>query len=172
MAGLQKSLLAETSTRRASKAMSKGRRKGQGRVFLAYAREDETEALQLYATLIESGFSPWIDKVDLMPGQNWPEVIPRVIHGALATLACFSNQSISKRGYVQKEYRYALSAHGSMPPGSINLIPVRLDKCDIPDLQIDSMSLSLRHLQWVDLFEAGGLERLISALALIDELNR
>jgi hypothetical protein len=36
------------------------------------------------------------------------------------------------------EFRLALSAFGERPPSSIYLIPVRLDDCDVPDLQIRS----------------------------------
>jgi hypothetical protein len=53
-----------------------------------------------------------------------------------------------------------LSAFSERPPGSIYLIPVRLDDCDVPDLQIPDRGLSLRDIQWVDLWQGGGFDRL------------
>jgi hypothetical protein len=43
-----------------------------------------------------------------------------------------------------------------MPEGEIYLIPVRLEKCEIP------MRLSSR--QWVDLFALRGFEKLLKAI--------
>jgi hypothetical protein len=41
------------------------------RIFLAHARGDEAQVRKLYADLKARGFDPWLDKVDLIPGQNW-----------------------------------------------------------------------------------------------------
>ena len=42
------------------------------------------------------------------------------------------------------------------PEGMIFLIPIRIEECNVPE--------RLRHLQWVDLFEKGGLGKLKRAL--------
>jgi hypothetical protein len=96
------------------------------RIFLAQAREDKLLVRGLYADLKARDLDPWLDEVDLMPGQIWKEEIPKAIRQAGVFLACLSSQSVGKVGYVQNEFRQALAGFGERPPGSIYLIPVRL----------------------------------------------
>ena len=119
---------------------------------------------QLYRELKALGFEPWLDSEDLLPGQVWKVEIPKAIRGAAVFLACLSSRSVAKVGYVQNEFRLALSAFGQRPAGSIYLIPVRLDDCEVPDLQMPDLGLRLRNLHWVDLFADDGLDRLVRAL--------
>lgn len=134
------------------------------RIFLAHASEDKPQVRKLYQHLMEQGFSPWLDVFDLVPGQNWREEIPKAIEDAAVCLACLSKRSVAKESYVQREFRYGLSAYAERPPGSIYLIPIRLDNCNIPDIRLPKMELNLRDLHWVDLFEVGGFERLVGAI--------
>ena len=134
------------------------------RIFLAHANENKPQILQLYAALKDSGFEPWLDEKELVPGRLWKEEIPKAIRGAGVFLACLSSRSVEKIGYVQNEFRLALSAYAERPPGSIYLVPVRLDDCQVPDLQIPDRGLSLRDIHWADLWQKDGLDRLISAL--------
>ena len=39
------------------------------RIFLAHAREDKPQVRDLYDRLKERGFDPWLDEIDLIPGQ-------------------------------------------------------------------------------------------------------
>jgi formylglycine-generating enzyme required for sulfatase activity len=134
------------------------------RIFLAHAREDKLRVRALYDDLKARGFDPWLDAVDLMPGQIWKSEIPKAIRQAEIFLACLSMRSVEKRGYVHREFRLALSAFGERPPGSIYLIPVRLDDCEMPDLEIPDQGMSFQDIQWVDLWEEGGLDRLVNAI--------
>ena len=134
------------------------------KIFLAHAREDKVQVRKLYDDLKAHGLDPWLDKVDLVPGQIWKDEIPKAIRQAEVFLACLSSQSVGKVGYVQNEFRLALSAFGERPPGSIYLIPVRLDECDVPDLQIPDLALSFKDIHWVDLWQEGGFERLVGAI--------
>ena len=78
-------------------------------VFLSYAREDRARVEQVYDSLKAEGFNPWLDTRDIMPGQEWSQVIGRAIRAADFMLVFLSRRSISKRGYVQREIRAALS---------------------------------------------------------------
>ena len=40
-------------------------------IFLAHASEDKLQVLKLYDRLKARGYKPWLDKKDLIPGQNW-----------------------------------------------------------------------------------------------------
>jgi hypothetical protein len=71
-------------------------------------------------------------------------------------IVCLSEFSLTKKGFVQKEIRFALDVADDQPPGRIFVIPVRLVDCDVPE--------RLKKWQWVNLFENGGFERLIRAL--------
>jgi hypothetical protein len=126
------------------------------RVFISYAREDRTKAEQIYDNLTKEGFSPWIDTRDLPPGSKWQESIERALRDSDFILALLSNNSISKRGYIQRELRAALSLLLEKPDDDIFLIPVRLEECPFP--------ASLAHIQSVDLFEEGGWHRLLEGL--------
>ena len=140
-------------------------KKSEIQIFLAHAHEDKEEVLKLYDRLKKAGYRPWLDKKDLIPGQNWRSVIPRVIKDSQLFIACLSTRSISKRGYVQNEFKIALNQLASLPPDSIYFIPLRLDECEIPDLQQDEYGLNLRDIHWLDYWENDGFEMLQRAIS-------
>jgi hypothetical protein len=114
------------------------------KIFLAHAREDKAEVRKLYDDLKARGFDPWLDEKDLRAGQIWKVEIAKAIRGASLFVACLSNRSVGKVGHVQIELREALAAFAERPPASIYVVPVRLDECEVPDLQIPNLGLSLR----------------------------
>ena len=71
-------------------------------------------------------------------------------------IVCLSRESINKKGYVQKEIKYALDVADEQPEDAIFLIPLRLEPCKIPD------RLSRWHC--VDFFAERGFERLMRSL--------
>jgi hypothetical protein len=138
-------------------SQSQPRKDKQSRVFVSYAREDSNSALRLYEDLkTRTDFQPWLDKEDLLPGQNWDLEIRKAIKNSRYFVALFSSTSVSKRGYVQREFRKAIDTLDEFPEGEIFAIPVRLDDCEIPYEK-------LRNIQYVDLFPDWyeGLRRLL-----------
>lgn len=119
-------------------------------VFLCYAREDFERVHALYLLLKGVGLRPWLDKYDITGGELWQQAIERAVKKADFFIASFSNASVRKIGFVQREYRLALDALAERPAASIFVIPIRLDDCELPDLSYAGMRLS--DLQWVDLF--------------------
>ncbi|NEQ51950.1 MAG: SUMF1/EgtB/PvdO family nonheme iron enzyme [Leptolyngbya sp. SIO3F4] len=134
------------------------------RIFLAHANEDKEAVSDLYRRLKEQGFQPWMDKEDLVPGQNWRSEIPKAIKNSDIFLACLSQASIAKKGYVQKEFRLALNNYAEMPVGSVYLLPVRLNDCEIPELRQDEYGVNLSDIHWVNLFQSNGFEQLVRAI--------
>lgn len=134
------------------------------RVFLAHAAEDRERILDLHEKLRAAGCDPWIDQVNLSAGQNWQLEIPKAIRESQVFIACLSNNSVSKHGYVQKEFRLALNTYAEKPPGAIYLIPLRLDDCEIPDHQIPELAIHLRDIQWLDYWKPGGFQKLLAAI--------
>ena len=139
------------------------------RIFLAHAREDEAQVRTLYHWLKERGFDPWLDKLDLLPGQLWRDEIPKAIAGSAVFLACLSKQSVQKESFLRREFRTALETYHRLPKGRVYLIPVRLDECDVPDIRTPDFEIGLRDFHWVDLFEEGGSERLNEAITMVLE---
>jgi hypothetical protein len=111
----------------------------------------------LYRRLKLDGFAPWLDKEELLPGQDWHTEIPKIVRASHATIVCLS-KDFNQAGYRQKEVRLALEVAEQQPHGTISIIPVRLDDVEIP------MQLSQWH--WANLFEENGYQRLITALTV------
>lgn len=114
-------------------------------VFIAYVEEDLVHARRLRDALLDAGYLPWLDKDQLLAGQNWPRAIERAIDHADAFVACLSSRSLAKRGQFQSELRYALDCADRMPLDEMFLLPARFDVCPVP-AQI------AQHIQYVDLF--------------------
>ncbi len=134
-----------------SRASNAGRR-----VFLCYAKEKRAMVLELYDRLRSRGHAPWMDKKNLLGGQDWKEVIPNVIRQSDAFVACLSREFAFKRSFLQKEIRVALDVLDQSPPGQIFLIPARLEQCDIPP------NLTSQHA--INLYDNYGFDQLCRAL--------
>lgn len=126
------------------------------RVFLCHSSGDKPAVRGLYQRLRADGFDPWLDEEELLPGQEWQREIPQAVRSADVVLVCLSPQSITKAGYVQKEIKFTLDVADEQPEGTIFLIPLRLEPCEVPE--------RLSRWQWVDLFNERGYERLLRLL--------
>ena len=78
------------------------------RIFLSYAREDYAAVRKLYERLKAAGYQPWMDKVDLLKGENFAKAIPKVIGKTDFFVVCLSTRSVAKRSFVQREINQAL----------------------------------------------------------------
>ena len=126
------------------------------RVFLCHASNDKPAVRKLYHRLRIEGIDPWLDEENLLPGQEWEQEIPEAVRTNDLVIVCLSNAAITKSGYVQREIRYALDIADEQPDGTIFLIPLKLEQCEIP--------ARLRRWQWVNFFEEHGYEMLMRAL--------
>jgi hypothetical protein len=126
-------------------------------IFLCHASEDKPRVRELYHRLKEAGYRPWLDKEDLLPGQDWRHEIETIIRNPYnIVVACLSCNSVTKRGVVQQEIKWALDVLDQTPEGTIYLIPARLEECQVPS--------RLSELHWVELFEPDGFGKLKQAL--------
>ena len=130
------------------------------RVFVSYARPDLESARRVHAELGANGLEPWMDKEDLLGGQDWESEIRRAIRDCDFILLLLSRASIERRGYYHKEIRLAVEEWEKTPPGQIRLIPTRLDDCEIVD--------AVARLHCEDLFPRfeHGMERVLRALGV------
>src|SRR5215831_8411146 len=103
------------------------------RIFLCHAHEDKAQVNDVYQRLRALGWQPWLDKMDLLPGQRWQEEIPRALRTSDFILIFFSRNAVAQRKrYVQREFKLALDTLQEIPNGMIHTIPIRLDDCAIP----------------------------------------
>ncbi len=128
-------------------------------IFIAYVVEDLANARRVRDALEAAGYSPWLDKDQLLAGQNWPRAIERAIDLSDVFIACLSSRSLAKRGTFQAELRYALDCATRMPLEETFFVPVRFEACPVPH------SIA-KHTQYVDLFPDfdRGVRQLIRAL--------
>lgn len=131
------------------------------RPFISYAREDQRVAVRLYGDLRAAGLRPWLDLVDLLPGQEWALEIRRAMKESSHVILLLSQYAVDKTGFVQAETRDALELAASYPPGKIFIVPARLD-ATVPKHE------KLQQLHWVDLFPeyAVGVAKIIAALGV------
>jgi hypothetical protein len=126
------------------------------KIFLCHANEDKPQVREIYQRLRAEGFQPWLDEEDLLPGQLWDQEIRKALKNSDFILIFFSQISVAKRGYVQREMKLALDAWEEVPEGQIHTIPIRLDPCQIPE--------RFSKFKWVDLFRDNGWDRLLGAI--------
>jgi hypothetical protein len=101
-------------------------------IFFSYASEDRVKVMNIHTYLDGLGYNTWIDRINLVGGQDWDLAITTAIEQAAIGIVFLSNQSVEKTGYVNKEIRRILDKMDMMPEGKVFMIPVRLDECPIP----------------------------------------
>lgn len=126
------------------------------RLFLCHSSDDKPRVREFYKRLQSDGFDPWLDEENILAGQKWEDAIEEAVAGADVVIVCLSTHSVNKEGYVQKEIKLALDAADKKPEGTIYIIPVKLEECEVPK--------RLRPWQWVNLFEERGYEKLLRSL--------
>jgi formylglycine-generating enzyme required for sulfatase activity len=128
-------------------------------IFISYAREDFQHAQELYQKLARHGYSPWLDKVNLLGGQKWRKAIEQAIQRADFFLLLLSRNSVKKRGFVQREIRAALDFWQEKLEDDIFLIPVLLEA-----MAWEEVPEEINEFQWVELHQADGWGQLLRAL--------
>ena len=126
------------------------------RAFLCHSSGDKVAVRDLYLRLKADGFLPWLDEENLIAGQDWEYEIRKAVRQSDTVVVCLSRNSINKTGFIQKELKYALDVADEQAEGSIFMIPLRLEECDVPE--------RLAKWHWINYFEDDGHERLVQAL--------
>ena len=142
-------------------------------VFLAHASEDKPFVKNLYQILKNNGLNPWLDEENLMPGVKWDDQIVEAIQKSRFFIACLSQNSISKDGYIQKELRTALSTLEQKSPNTIYFIPALIEDVNIPNITVGTIKLT--DYQAVKIFDKKGLDKFIDYLRkqanLVEEIK-
>ncbi len=102
--------------------------------FLCYAKENSTSVREFRELLkAESWIDPWFDEEDILPGQMWEASVVEAVHQSHAVIIFLSSIAVRTEGFFHKELKLALDAAAEKPDGTIFIIPIRLDVCDVPD---------------------------------------
>lgn len=132
-------------------------------IFVSYARPDATVVRVLVQFLHAAGFSTWFDEKDLRAGDEWGFVIQREISRASLFLLCLSSNSVNRYGFFQKEMRIALDFADTMPQGTVFIMPIRLDPCEVP--------ARLQKWHVLDIFADDGSHNLLRSIGKALELG-
>jgi hypothetical protein len=133
-------------------------------VFLSYARLDKAYVKNIYLEIKNEGFKPWMDIHNIKGGENWLRAITKAIDESDIFLAILSNNSVSRRGAIQKELKKALDKWEGMLLDDIYIIPLRIDDCPIPEL--------LKDLHVIDWEDGKGKNKLLEAIQVGLERRR
>ncbi len=102
-------------------------------LFISYARPDLVAVRAIVSLLSDAGIPTWFDKKDLRGGEPWEYVIRQRISEASLVLVCLSTHSVDRKGFFHQEMRYAVGEAMKLPKGKVFIMPVCLNKCQIPD---------------------------------------
>lgn len=103
-------------------------------VFISYASPDRDRVTPYFDRLAGRGFDVWMDCRCLKAGQNWDFEIRRTLDRAAIIVVFVSNNSVDRRGYVQREIKLALDKADEKLTSDIYIIPVLLDEsAPLPD---------------------------------------
>ncbi len=127
-------------------------------IFISYTVADRDRVIPIYEFLVRNGYSnTWIDCKKILPGQPWDFEIKRNLRRSEIVIIFLSNNSITKRGYVQREIKTATSYLEEKLQDDIYIIPIKLDEdAKIPD--------SLREIQYLNISSNDSLHLLKQAL--------
>ena len=113
--------------------------------FLCYAKENVQTVRQIADRLKTEGWiDPWFDEEDILPGQKWEDRVVHAVRESHAVIVFLSKIGVGSEGYFHKELTLALDTAEEKPEGTIFIIPIRLDICDVP--------YRLTQYQYVDFF--------------------
>jgi TIR domain len=111
-------------------------------VFLSYLRADALWVESLAARLkAEQGFSVWLDRWVLIPGQPWQREMAQGLKQARCCAVCINNDT--PKGWCLEELEYALSLQ--VGNEKFGVLPVLL-----PDALLDSIPNFLSLRTWAD----------------------
>ncbi len=103
------------------------------KVFLCHSSSDKPIVRELYRQLSAEGWMDvWLDEEELYPGQDWNLEIEKAVRVTHTVIACVTQNSATKEGYIQRELRLVLDVALNMPDGTIFVIPLKLEECELP----------------------------------------
>ena len=126
-----------------------------GTLFISHASEDKNFVDKLVSELDPLAKKVWYDKREIFVGDSIIEKINIALREASAVIVVLSENSLSKPWFL-RELNSTLSRQ--LRPERMSILPVLIEKCDIPPLLTD-----IKYADFTDSFETG-LNQLIAGL--------
>lgn len=125
------------------------------RTFISYSRTNKDFALQLAQELRASGFSIWLDQLDIPTGARWDDELERALKACEIFMVILTPASIESEN-VKDEIGYAIDT-------GKRILPVLLENAQVP--------LRLRRFQYVDFTGKSYDEGVDSAKQILKKLT-
>lgn len=124
----------------------------ENRIFVCCAAADKARAEVICKRLDGAGLN--IEIAGLSNGGE--RALEDAIESARFVLVFFSNQSASECEALNRHLEIALRSAQKISKNRVFIIPVRFDKCDVPE--------SVDHLQLIDLFKEEGFNQIVEVI--------
>lgn len=137
-------------------------------VFISYCHENKTDVSRICNALTSNGVNVWVDWNNITPGIPWKQAIQYAINHGDFFIACFSKEYNSRdKTYMSKELSIAIERLQQKPHDKTWFIPVKLNDCDIPTINIDEGD-TLKDLEYIDLYEnwETGIQQILGILPI------
>ena len=107
------------------------------RIFISYSRTDADAARDISRTLSQAGLEPWLDTVEIGPGDSFLERMNEGLREASYVLLLLSNASLTSR-WVTREWMSAMAS------GRTVIVPILLENVEPPPLLRDILYIDFR----------------------------
>lgn len=101
------------------------------KVFISHSSFDKPFAKLLCMDLEANGYRPWLDEWDIKVGESIPEKISSGLRDADFVIVILSENAVSSK-WVEREWQ--TKYWNEIEKGCVNVLPVLLKDCDIPEL--------------------------------------
>ncbi|MBW5892559.1 toll/interleukin-1 receptor domain-containing protein [Pectobacterium polaris] len=101
------------------------------KVFISHSSKDKPFAKLLCMDLEANGHIPWLDEWDISVGESIPEKISIGLQNADFIIVILSKNSVSSK-WVEREWQ--IKYWNEIEKGRINVLPILLQDCQIPEL--------------------------------------
>jgi hypothetical protein len=78
------------------------------RIFISHSQSDAAAARRLAEELEQAGHEPWVAESQILPGDNWAEVVGRALSDAEAMVILLTPDALRSE-WVRREISYALA---------------------------------------------------------------
>lgn len=131
------------------------------KAFICYPSEHPDDAREVAGFLKAVGVDRWFDKDSIAAGEDWDRTRKVALADADLVVVLCASQTISRDGVYQREINEALELARDRRPGGVFIIPLRLEKVDLPP--------ELSRLQYVDKWEPAWRRKLAAGLVHASE---
>ena len=140
------------------------------KAFLSYVKENESIVRFLDQVLTDYGIDVVTNYRNIDGGSNWERTLKQLIEDSGYFVACFSKEfNMREKTVLYRELDYAIRCAEDYPFDRKWIIPVRINKCTIPNIEIRSRE-RLTDLQRIDLFPTAKWHEGVEAIVrTIDE---